>query len=169
MPTPSPIMAIISGAKVGVVMTWESRSSTAKADGDAEQGGDDGEAHGHHGTERQQHDDDGGQDADALGRAGSRGGHQADGLAPQGHVVPRGGERLGRGDHLLDGGRGQVAGLLVEDHLHVGDTAVRGDLMRAGRRERADHLRHVGQRPEGRDEPGGAGLHRGTGDRSGEW
>ncbi len=31
MPTPSPIMAMISGAKVGVVMTWDSRSSTAKA------------------------------------------------------------------------------------------------------------------------------------------
>ena len=31
MPTPSPIMAIISGAKVGVVITWESKSSTAKA------------------------------------------------------------------------------------------------------------------------------------------
>ena len=30
MPTPSPIMAMISGANTGVVTTWESRSSTAK-------------------------------------------------------------------------------------------------------------------------------------------
>ena len=31
MPTPSPIMAMISGAKIGVVTTWVSRSRTAKA------------------------------------------------------------------------------------------------------------------------------------------
>ena len=30
MPTPSPIMAMISGANTGVVTTWDSRSSTAK-------------------------------------------------------------------------------------------------------------------------------------------
>ena len=31
MPTPSPIIAMISGAKIGVVTRWVSRSSTAKA------------------------------------------------------------------------------------------------------------------------------------------
>ena len=41
-----------------------------EGDGDAEQGGDDGQAHGHHRAEGQQHDDDGGQDPDAL--AGAR-------------------------------------------------------------------------------------------------
>ena len=30
MPTPSPIMAIISGAKIGTFRTWLSRSSSAK-------------------------------------------------------------------------------------------------------------------------------------------
>ena len=131
MPTPSPIMAIISGAKIGRVMTWDSRSSTAKATAMPNSAVMIGQAHGHHRAERQQHDDDGGQDADALGRARGRSGHQADGLAPQRHVVARGAEGLGRGDHLLDGGLGQVAGLLVEEHLHVGDVAVGGDLVGA--------------------------------------
>ena len=48
MPTPRPIMAIISGAKVGTVRMWLSRSSDGEADGDAEQGGDDRQTHGHH-------------------------------------------------------------------------------------------------------------------------
>ena len=89
MPTPSPIMAMISGANTGVVTTWDRQVEHGKADGDTEQRGDDGEAHGHHRSEGQQHDDDGGEDADPLTRAGLGPGHQPDGLAADGHLVAR--------------------------------------------------------------------------------
>ena len=92
--------------------------------------------------------------------------HQADGLAAQGHVVPGRAEGLGGRDHLLDGGRGEVTGLLVEDDLHIGDVTVE-EIGGHRRRERADHLGHMGQRLQGPDQLGGAGLNGGRTDRTG--
>ena len=72
MPTPMPIMAAISGREVRD--GEDVREELQQRDADAEPGqrGDHGQAHGHHGPEGEQHDEDGGGDADALARPGRR-------------------------------------------------------------------------------------------------
>ncbi len=60
------------GGEDGDVQDVAEQVLEGEADGDAEQGGDDGQAHGHHRPEGDQHDDHGGQDPDALARPGLR-------------------------------------------------------------------------------------------------
>ena len=96
----------------------------SEGDGDAEQGGDDGQSHRHHRAKGQEHDDDGGEDADALTWAGLRPGDQPDGLPAHRHVEPRCGERLRRAHHVRDRGGRKVTCCFVELDADVGDVPI---------------------------------------------
>ena len=98
MPTPKPIMASISGAKVGHVQDVADQVLDGEADGDAEQRGEDGQAHGHHRSEGDEHDDHGGENAEALARSQARRRPRWRSPAAQRHVLAGGGKGLGRVD-----------------------------------------------------------------------
>ena len=117
-------MAMISGAKIGVVTTWVSRSRTANATAIPNSAVTMGRPMAT--TEPK---------ASSMMMMAARmpmpslgpglgPGDQADGLAAERHVVSGGREGLCRVDDLLDVGRRQVAGRLVEVHPDVADVAV---------------------------------------------
>ena len=106
-----PIMAAISGEKFGTVE--DVREELQQRDPDAEPGqrGDHRQAHRHDGPEGQQHDDDGGGDADALARPGRRRGGGLDRAAAELDLEAVVGGGLRRRDDLLDGGGRDVGGV----------------------------------------------------------
>ena len=126
MPTPMPIMAAISGEKVGTIRTWREQLQQGHADPEAEQRGDDGQAHGDDRAEGQQHDDDGGEDADALARARCRGRGGTDGLPPSSTWKPRCAAACAVVMTFLTAAVGDVGGVGGELDLGEGDVALSG-------------------------------------------
>ncbi len=126
----------------------EVREQLEQGDADAEAGqrGDHGETHGHHRAEGQEHDEECRRDADSL--AGPGGGSDGGGyrVPPEFDLHAGPGLGLGRGDDVLDRARGDVGRVGGELHLREGDVAVRSDLVRPRRRERARHTLDVGHR-----------------------
>ena len=59
-------------AEAGVDQQMTDQGDHSVPDADADQGGDDGQAHGHDGPEGQEHDDDGGGDPEPFARPGRR-------------------------------------------------------------------------------------------------
>jgi hypothetical protein len=137
----------------------------------AEEGGEDGQAHGHHRPEGDEHDEHGGQDAGPLGRPPGIGRHHGrDGGPAQGHGHPGPGGAVGGIDDPLHRRLGQGVGLSVELHRGVGDMAPGGDLVGPGRAVGDGHRGHVGQVGHPGQDGRQVSLHRRVGDpaRGGE-
>ena len=114
-----------------------------KADADANQGGEQGQAHGHHRPEGDQHDHHGGRDPNALAgpRVGGHGG--GDRCSAQRHLEPRMTEALGYVNEMLGLVRVQIRGGGVELDDGEGGMSVSGHLLGGARCQRAAHPAHL--------------------------
>ena len=163
MPTPMPTIAAVGGAQSGTSTTRLSTLSERQRDAEAEQRGDQRQAHGHRGAEGDQQDDGRGDEPDALGAdrggLGQRRDRAAD-LDLQG-VVAGGEDRF---DQRLGLRRGELVVPLVERDLGVRRRAVLGDLAGALVGERAGHAHDVVAVGDVGEELLGPGPHVGRGD-----
>ncbi len=115
----------------------------------SDQGGENRQAHGDHRPEGEEHDHDGGQQADRLARPGCGRDDLLDRCAPDRHLQARSGEAARGADHPAHGARGQVGGRGVELDHHEADPAVVRQLLPGAAGERTLHARDVCQGSQG--------------------
>ncbi len=141
------------GGEVRHVQNLGSQGDQPDPGPQSEQGGDDRQPHRHERAEGDQEHDDGGQHPDRGGEPKRRLLGRLDCLSSQLDLKVAGPRSLAERDHLIDGGRGELVGALIEVDGGESDAAVLGDRVGACRTERADHaadVRHLGHLPQHR-------------------